>query len=158
MLPTPEYLLRAQDRIGVALEALSRCSPIDVPVAAAIFDPDGHLIATASNEKELRHDPTAHAEVLAIRKAAAAHGDSWHLEQCTLAVTLEPCAMCAGAILASRIGTVIFGAYEPKTGACGSVVDLIRDLNPEVEVIGGIREEECAAPLVEFFQAKREQP
>lgn len=128
----------------------------DVPVSAFVLDAAGNRIGTGRNERELHGDPTAHAEVLAIREAAASVGD-WHLENTTLVVTLEPCVMCAGAILNARIPRVIFGAWDEKAGAAGSVHDLLRDrrLNHRVEVIAGIEAEECAGLLVEFFQAKR---
>lgn len=124
----------------------------DVPVAALMIDEHGTVIASARNERELSGDPTAHAEVLAIRRAAATRQD-WRLEGCTLVVTLEPCVMCAGAILASRIPTVVFGAWDEKAGAAGSLLDLLRDrrLNHRVEVIGGVEADACARLLTEFF-------
>jgi tRNA(adenine34) deaminase len=128
----------------------------DVPVAAFVLDADGTRIGAGRNERELHGDPTAHAEVLAIREAAASLGD-WHLENTTLVVTLEPCVMCAGAILNARIPRVIFGAWDEKAGAAGSVHDLLRDrrLNHRVEVIAGIEAEACADLLLDFFRAKR---
>lgn len=128
----------------------------DVPVSAFVLDAAGNRIGTGRNERELHGDPTAHAEVLAIREAAASVG-GWHLENTTLVVTLEPCVMCAGAILNARIPRVIFGAWDEKAGAAGSVHDLLRDrrLNHRVEVIAGVEAEECAGLLVQFFQAKR---
>jgi tRNA(adenine34) deaminase len=128
----------------------------DVPVAALVLDTSGAVIASARNERELRRDPTAHAEILALRAAAEVTGD-WRLTETTLVVTLEPCAMCAGAILAARIPRVVFGAWDPKAGAAGSVYDLLRDrrLNHSVEVVAGIEEAACAALLEEFFAAKR---
>jgi tRNA(adenine34) deaminase len=127
----------------------------DVPIGAAILR-DGEPLAAAGNERELRRDPTAHAEVLAIRAAAAALG-GWRLPQTTLYVTLEPCAMCAGAIVLARIPTVVFGAPDPKAGAAGSVLDVLAEpaLNHRPEVIAGTREAECAALLREFFAARR---
>lgn len=127
----------------------------DVPIGAAIFR-DGELLARAGNERELRRDPTAHAEVLAIQAAAAALG-GWRLPGTTLYVTLEPCAMCAGAIVLARIPAVVFGAPDPKAGAAGSVLDVLAEpaLNHRPEVIAGIREEECAALLREFFATRR---
>ncbi len=124
----------------------------DVPVAALVIDEHGTVLARARNERELSGDPTAHAEVLAIRRAAATR-DDWRLEGCTLVVTLEPCVMCAGAILASRIPTVVFGAWDEKAGAAGSLLDLLRDrrLNHRVEVIGGVEQDACARLLTEFF-------
>ncbi|MWB98039.1 hypothetical protein GB864_05680 [Agromyces sp. MMS17-SY077] len=128
----------------------------DVPVGALVLGPDGSVVAAAHNEKELLGDPTAHAEVLAIRRAAAAAGDKV-LEGATLVVTLEPCVMCAGAILAARIPTVVFGAWDDKAGAAGSVYDVLRDrrLNHRVEVYAGVDAEASSALLVEFFEARR---
>jgi len=128
----------------------------DVPVAAFVLDAAGRVIGSGRNERELHKDPTAHAEVLAIREAAAAL-DDWHLLGTTLVVTLEPCIMCAGAILNSRIPRVVFGAWDEKAGAVGSVYDLLRDrrLNHRVEVIAGVEAEACADLLLDFFRAKR---
>ncbi len=136
--------------------AEARLAVGDVPVAAMIMDASGNRISVGRNERELTHDPTAHAEILAIRRAAAAL-DSWHLEDTTLVVTLEPCAMCAGAILQARIPRVVFGAWDEKAGAAGSVNDLLRDrrLPHRVEVIGGVLGAECGRLLVEFFQQLR---
>lgn len=127
----------------------------DVPIGAAIYR-EGELLARAGNERELRKDPTAHAEVLAIRAAAERLG-GWRLPGTTLYVTLEPCAMCAGAIVLARIPTVVFGAADPKAGAAGSVLDILTEpsLNHRPEVIQGVRKEECAEMLREFFAAKR---
>ncbi len=128
----------------------------DVPIGAAILR-DGEPLAQAGNERELRRDPTAHAEILAIRAAAEALG-GWRLPGTTLYVTLEPCAMCAGAIVLARIPTVVIGAPDPKAGAAGSVLDILAEpaLNHRPEVVTGVREEECAALLREFFAARRE--
>lgn len=128
----------------------------DVPVAALVLDANGTVIASARNERELRQDPTAHAEVLALRRAAEVTGD-WHLEGTTLIVTLEPCAMCAGAILSARVPVVVFGAWDEKAGASGSVYDLLRDrrLPQRAEVYAGVEAEACAALLTEFFADKR---
>ncbi|WP_213815534.1 tRNA adenosine(34) deaminase TadA [Glaciihabitans sp. dw_435] len=128
----------------------------DVPVAALVLDADGVVIGRGRNERELHQDPTAHAEVVAIREAAAATGD-WHLTGATLVVTLEPCVMCAGAILSARIPRVVFGAWDEKAGAVGSVYDVLRDrrLNHSVEVIAGIEADACAALLLDFFEARR---
>ena len=127
----------------------------DVPIGAAILR-DGEPLAAAGNERELRRDPTAHAEVLAIRAAAAALG-GWRLPGTTLYVTLEPCAMCAGAIVLARIPTVVIGTADPKAGAAGSVLDVLAEpaLNHRPQVISGVREEECANLLREFFNARR---
>ncbi len=127
----------------------------DVPIGAALCR-DGEPLALAGNERELRRDPTAHAEVLAIRAAAAALG-GWRLPGTTLYVTLEPCAMCAGAIVLARIPTVVIGTADPKAGAAGSVLDVLAEpaLNHRPEVIAGVREGECAALLREFFAVRR---
>jgi tRNA(adenine34) deaminase len=127
----------------------------DVPIGAVIAR-EGEVLATAGNERELRADPTAHAEILAIRAAAEALG-GWRLPGTTLYVTLEPCAMCAGAIVLARIPSVVFGAPDPKAGAAGSVLDVLAEpaLNHRPEVSGGVLEAECASLLREFFAAKR---
>lgn len=128
----------------------------DVPVGAVILDPDGVVIATGVNKRELEHDPTAHAEIVAIRAAGAAL-DNWRLDGCTLIVTLEPCAMSAGAILQSRIARLVFGAWDEKGGAVGSVVDLVRDPRAlsKVEVSAGVLAERSSALLKEFFSHSR---
>jgi tRNA(adenine34) deaminase len=128
----------------------------DVPVAALLFDADGSRIAVGRNEREKNQDPTAHAEIVAIRAAAEATGD-WHLTDLTMVVTLEPCVMCAGAILAARIPRLIFGAWDDKAGAVGSVYDLLRDrrLNHRVEVTAGVEAEACSALLLDFFSSRR---
>jgi tRNA(adenine34) deaminase len=127
----------------------------DVPIGAAILH-DGETVALAGNERELRRDPTAHAEILAIRAAAEALG-GWRLPGTTLYVTLEPCAMCAGAIVLARVPTVVIGAPDPKAGAAGSVLDVLQEpaLNHRPEVISGVRAQECAALLTEFFAGRR---
>ena len=127
----------------------------DVPIGAVIAR-DGEPLAAAGNERELRADPTAHAEILAIRTAAGALG-GWRLAGTTLYVTLEPCAMCAGAIVLARIPAVVFGASDPKAGAAGSVLDVLAEpaLNHRPEVTGGVLEAECAALLSGFFSARR---
>jgi tRNA(adenine34) deaminase len=127
----------------------------DVPIGAVIVR-DGEPLAAAGNERELRADPTAHAEILAIRAAAAALG-GWRLPDTTLYVTLEPCAMCAGAIVLARIPTVVYGARDPKAGAAGSVLSVLAEpaLNHCPEVIGGVLEAECASLLTGFFTARR---
>ena len=128
----------------------------DVPVGAVLLDPSGHVVASAHNERELTGDPTAHAELLAIQRVGKAKGD-WRLEDLTLVVTLEPCVMCAGAIVAARIPKVIFGAFDEKVGAAGSRYDLLRDsrLGNPIEVIAGVKEIECSKLLKDFFEAKR---
>jgi tRNA(adenine34) deaminase len=127
----------------------------DVPIGAAIFR-EGELLAAAGNERELRRDPTAHAEILAIRAAAEALG-GWRLPGTTLYVTLEPCTMCAGAIVLARVPTVVIGTADPKAGAAGSVLDVLAEpaLNHRPEVIAGVLEAECAKLLREFFAARR---
>jgi tRNA(adenine34) deaminase len=125
----------------------------DVPVGAVVYGPDGAELAAARNEREATGDPTAHAEIVALRAAAAVLG-GWRLDGCTLVVTLEPCTMCAGALVLARIGTLVFGAWEPKTGAVGSLWDVVRDrrLNHRPEVYGGILEAECARVMRDFFR------
>jgi tRNA(adenine34) deaminase len=125
----------------------------DIPVGAVLYDPDGVELAVGRNERELTGDPTAHAEVLALRRGAQRLGH-WRLDGCTLVVTLEPCTMCAGALVLARVSTVVFGAWEPKTGAAGSLWDVLRDrrLNHRPEVYGGILETESAALLRAFFR------
>lgn len=128
----------------------------DVPVGAVVLAADGRVLATAHNRCEVDGDPTAHAEILVLRAAAAAAG-STRLEGCTLVVTLEPCTMCAGAVVLARVGRVVLGAWDPKAGACGSVRDVVRDarLNHRVEVVGGVEAERSAGLLREFFAARR---
>lgn len=128
----------------------------DVPIGAVILDSYGELVATGANERELTGDPTAHAEVIAIRKAGIERR-SWRLDGCTLLVTLEPCAMCAGAILQSRISRLIFGAWDEKAGAVGSVIDVIRDPRSlhKIEVITGVLAERSSQLLKEFFNQTR---
>jgi tRNA(adenine34) deaminase len=145
-----------ESAMGVAIEEARKAEAHgDVPIGAALFR-DGELLARAGNERELRRDPTAHAEVLAIRAAAEALG-GWRLPGTTLHVTLEPCAMCAGAIVLARIPVVVFGTRDPKAGAAGSVLDVLGEpaLNHRPEVIAGVREAECAALLRDFFAARR---
>jgi len=127
----------------------------DVPIGAVIVR-DGEVIASAHNERELRQDPTAHAEILALREAARAVG-SWRVLETVLYVSLEPCAMCAGAIVLSRLPRVVYGAADPKAGACGSVLDVLGEsrLNHRPEVSGGLLAEDCGALLSAFFAARR---
>ncbi len=143
--------------IRAALDAAASADPRDVPVGAVVFDAAGRELARASNAREAFGDPTAHAEILALRRAAQVYGDGWRLEGATLAVTLEPCTMCAGALVLARIGRLVFGAWEPKTGAVGSLWDVVRDrrLNHRPEVRGGVLEAECAAVLDTFFRTRR---
>ena len=141
----------------VALEqARKAVASGDIPVGAAIFNASGELIATGHNERELHKDPTAHAEIVAIRRAAEKLGD-WHLTDHTLVVTLEPCAMCAGAIAQSRLQTVVFGAWDEKAGAVGSMWDLLRDPRStfRTEVRAGVLEDECAELIKSFIQEVR---
>ena len=128
----------------------------DVPIGAVVLDPSGAVIARAGNERELHGDPTAHAEVVAIRRAAEAVGE-WRLTDCTLVVTLEPCTMCAGAIVSSRIGHLVFGAYDEEAGAVASLWDVVRDprLNHRPKVTTGVLAEESTALLDAFFAARR---
>jgi tRNA(adenine34) deaminase len=137
-------------------EARRAESHADVPVGAVLLSPEGDVVSSAGNERELTGDPTAHAEVLVLRAAAAELG-SWRLDDHTLVVTLEPCTMCAGALVLSRVARLVFGAYDPKAGAVASLWDVVRDsrLNHRVEVTGGIREAECGQLLVDFFAAHR---
>jgi tRNA(adenine34) deaminase len=133
--------------------SVAATSADDVPVGAVVYDPGGVELAAAGNERELTGDPTAHAEILALRRAAARTG-SWRLTGCTLVVTLEPCTMCAGALVLARVSQLVFGAWEPKTGAVGSLWDVVRDrrLNHRPEVYAGVLEDECATLLRDFFR------
>ncbi|MDX6742694.1 tRNA adenosine(34) deaminase TadA [Actinocorallia sp. A-T 12471] len=128
----------------------------DVPIGAVVVAPDGAIVARAHNERELTGDPTAHAEVLALRRAASALG-SWRLTDCALVVTLEPCTMCAGAAVLSRVARIVYGAIDLKAGAVGSLWDVVRDrrLNHNPEVITGVLADESAALLTRFFSARR---
>jgi len=128
----------------------------DVPVGALVLNADGGVIGAAGNEREARHDPTAHAEVVALRLAGERLG-RWNLEGCTLVATLEPCTMCAGAVVLSRVDRLVFGAYDTKAGAVGSLWDVVRDrrLNHRPEVVGGVLADEAAALLREFFRGRR---
>ena len=137
-------------------EAASALTHGDVPVGAVVVGPDGAVLARAHNDREGCGDPTAHAEVLAIRAAAAALG-SWRLEGCTLVVTLEPCTMCAGAVVLARLDRVVYGAVDPKAGAAGSLWDVLRDrrLNHRPEVLPGVLADECGELLRDFFTDHR---
>jgi len=128
----------------------------DVPVGAVVLDEDGAVLAAAHNDREGSGDPTAHAEVLALRAAAAVRGE-WRLTGCTLVVTLEPCTMCAGALVLSRVSRVVYGAVDPKAGAAGSLWDVLRDrrLNSRPEVVGGVLAADCAQVLTAFFEQHR---
>jgi tRNA(adenine34) deaminase len=151
-LPADESLIRA------AITAAIDAGPADVPIGAVVFDADGVELARAANAREALGDPTAHAEILALRAAARVRGDGWRLEGATLAVTVEPCTMCAGALVMARVARVVFGAWEPKTGAVGSLWDVVRDrrLTHRPEVRGGVLAEDCAALLEDFFAGHRD--
>ncbi len=145
------------DLMGAALvEAAQAIATDDVPVGAVVVGPDGRVLGTGRNRREESGDPTAHAEVLALRAAAAARR-GWRLDGCTLVVTLEPCVMCAGALVAARVDRLVLGAWDPKAGATGSVWDMVRDQRAlhAVEVVAGVRADECAAVLRRFFQPRR---
>lgn len=128
----------------------------EIPVGAVVLDPEGRIVAEGRNDREVAHDPTGHAEILALRGAAASVG-SWNLTGHTLVVTLEPCLMCAGAILQARIDRVVFGAWDDKAGAAGSMYDVLRDrrLPYRAEVVGGVEADASAALLREFFESRR---
>ncbi|WP_028496992.1 nucleoside deaminase [Microbacterium saccharophilum] len=128
----------------------------DVPVGAVVTDADGTVIGEGRNLREATGDPTAHAEVVALRQAAAARG-TWNLDGCTLTVTLEPCVMCAGAVLQSHVSRLVFGAWDDKAGAAGSLYDVVRDrrLPVRAEVVSGVRAHDAARLLREFFDARR---
>lgn len=146
------------DAMRHALDA-ARLAPAhdDVPIGAVVVDPSGAVVAAGHNRREADADPTAHAEVLALRGAAARRGE-WRLEGCTLVVTLEPCAMCAGASVLARVERLVFGAFDEKAGAVGSLWDLVRDrrLNHRPEVVAGVLADECGALIREFFDSHRE--
>ncbi len=146
-----------EDLVRAALAAAHSAGPRDVPIGAVVVSADGTELARAANAREELGDPTAHAEILALRAAALALGDGWRLEGATLAVTVEPCTMCAGALVMARVARVVFGAWEPKTGAVGSLWDVVRDrrLTHRPQVRGGVLEAECAAPLEDFFARQR---
>ncbi|WP_405219572.1 tRNA adenosine(34) deaminase TadA [Agrococcus sp. Ld7] len=146
-----ETLMRA-----ALAEAAAAAGTEDVPVGALVVDASGVVIGTGRNEREARHDPTGHAEIVALREAATRVG-SWRLDGCALVVTLEPCVMCAGAILASRVERVVFGAWDEKAGAAGSVVDVLRErrLPHRVEVVAGVLAAEAKAQLRDFFAGRR---
>lgn len=143
--------------LAEATQAAARVARPDVPIGAVVLDPAGQVVSVAANERELIGDPTAHAEVLALRRAATQHHSAtqggWRLDGHTLVVTLEPCTMCAGALVLARIERLVFGAYDPKAGAVASLFDVVRDprLNHRVDVRGGILEAECGEALRAFF-------
>jgi tRNA(adenine34) deaminase len=141
----------------LALEEARRALPThDVPVGAVVLDADGEVVGRGHNRREADQDPTAHAEVVALRAASARLG-RWRLEAATLVVTLEPCTMCAGAVGASRVGRLVFGAFDAKAGAVGSLWDVVRDrrLNHRPEVVSGVLAPECGALLLDFFGTQR---
>ena len=142
-------------RLAIA-EAGAALDHDDVPIGAVVLSPSGSVLAAGRNRRELDNDPTAHAEVVALRAAAAAAG-SWRLSGCSLVVTLEPCTMCAGAAVLARVARVVYGAVDPKAGAVGSLWDVVRDgrLNHRPEVRGGVLEQECAQLLRDFFAGRR---
>jgi tRNA(adenine34) deaminase len=146
-----------EDLVRAALAASTAAGPRDVPIGAVVLATDGTELARAANAREETGDPTAHAEILAMRAAAAVLGDGWRLEGTTLAVTVEPCTMCAGALVMARVARLVFGAWEPKTGAVGSLWDVVRDrrLTHRPYVRGGVLAAECAAPLEAFFAGQR---
>lgn len=148
--PRDDYFMRLALR-----EADRALEHEDVPIGAVLVH-EGELVAAAHNERELRQDPTAHAEIIALREAAQAAG-TWRLLDTVLYVTLEPCAMCAGAIVLARVPRVVFGASDPKAGACGSVLDVLGDvrLNHRPDVAGGLLAEECGGLLSAFFASRR---
>ncbi|WP_460865527.1 nucleoside deaminase [Rhodococcus aerolatus] len=143
--------------VEAALAVAATATAGDVPVGAVVVAADGRVLARAVNAREATGDPTAHAEVLALRAAARVLGDGWRLAGATLAVTLEPCTMCAGAAVAARVSRVVFGAWEPRSGAVGSLWDVVRDrrLTHRPEVRGGVLEARCAAGLEAFFRDRR---
>jgi len=140
----------------LALAAAAAVESEDVPVGAVVVDESGAVVASAANRREALGDPTAHAEVLALRAAASARG-SWRLDGLTLVVTLEPCVMCAGAVVLSRVSRLVYGAADPKAGAAGSLWDVVRDrrLNHRPEVVSGVLAEECGRVLREWFETRR---
>jgi tRNA(adenine34) deaminase len=146
-----------EELVRRALEAAAAADPRDVPIGAVVFAADGTELARAANAREELGDPTAHAEILALRAAAQVVGDGWRLEGATLAVTVEPCTMCAGALVMARVGRLVFGAWEPKTGAVGSLWDVVRDrrLTHRPEVRGGVLADRCSGLLEEFFARQR---
>ena len=145
------------DAMSVAIdEAQAGAAEGEIPIGAVVIGPDGGVIARAHNRREGSHDPTAHAEVLALRDAAA-HLGRWRLDDCTMVVTMEPCPMCAGAVVMSRLSRLVFGAWNDEYGAAGSRWDIVRDrrLNHRAEVVGGVRADECGAIVTEFMSAHR---
>lgn len=157
-LPRRKQDIFDEEWMRLAIAEAAHTAPGDVPVGAVVVDAEGKVVGRGSNRREADGDPLAHAEVIALREATRAVGDGWRLEQCTLVVTLEPCVMCAGACVMGRVGRVVFGAWSPKTGACGSIADVIRDpahaFTPQVR--GGVLADECSVYLREFFERQRQ--
>jgi tRNA(adenine34) deaminase len=149
------YLASFEPAMRQAIAEAKAAGP-DVPVGAVVLDADGAVISRGRNEREGTADPTAHAEILALR-AAGVSRKNWRLDGCTLVVTLEPCTMCAGALLAGRVARLVYGTYDPRAGAAGSVWDVLHDprLGPPVEVLTGVLSAECAAILRGFFEERR---
>jgi tRNA(adenine34) deaminase len=150
------YTASFEPAMRLALTEAAAAMPEDIPVGAVILDETGTVVARGRNRREADHDPTAHAEIVAIRQAARARG-RWRLTGLTLVVTLEPCPMCAGAVTAARLDRLVYGADDPKAGAAGSLWELLRDarLNHHPEVIGGVLADECGALLRDFFASRR---
>ena len=151
-------MISDEQAVRAAIAAAGLAGSEDVPIGAVVFGPDGVELARAANAREALGDPTAHAEMLALRAAARVYGDGWRLEGTTIAVTVEPCTMCAGALVMARVKRLVFGAWEPKTGAAGSLWDVVRDrrLTHRPEVRGGVLADECAALLEAFFARQRD--
>ena len=153
MKPDPVYVTAMRAALGEGELALITA---DVPIGAVVLDAGGEIIGRGRNRREADGDPTAHAEVVALRQAAANRGE-WRLDGCTLVVTLEPCTMCAGAAVLARVDRIVFGADDPKAGAVGSLWDVVRDrrLNHRPEVVAGVLSDECGALLIDFFADQR---
>jgi len=153
---TASYAVWREPMLAALAEARTALATGDVPIGAVVLDPSGAVVGRGRNVREADADPTGHAEVVALREAARARGE-WRLDGCTLVVTLEPCTMCAGAAVLARVDRVVFGAFDPKAGAVGSLWDVVRDrrLNHRPEVLGGVMADESTALLDGFFAAHR---
>ena len=151
-------MISDEQAVRAAIAAAGSAGSQDVPIGAVVFGPDGAELARAANAREELGDPTAHAEILALRAAALVYGDGWRLEGTTIAVTVEPCTMCAGALVMARVARLVFGAWEPKSGAVGSLWDVVRDrrLAHRPEVRSGVLAGDCAALLEAFFSRQRD--